>query len=149
MNAIMPILLTHFAAACYMTGIIWFVQLIQYRWLDDVPEQTFTAYHARYMKVMGYVVGPAMIIELLTGTLLSVLLIRENIPAIHLNILLLFVIWASTFALQIPCHTKLSNGYDRDVHHRLLRTNWIRTAAWTARSVLLLFIILSGAFAQR
>jgi hypothetical protein len=28
---------------------------------------------------------------------------------------------------------RLSTGFDPVVHRRLVRTNWVRTAAWTAR----------------
>jgi hypothetical protein len=42
-------------------------------------------------------------------------------------------VWASTFLLQVPCHDRLSRGWDEGVHARLVQTNWIRTVLWTAR----------------
>ena len=33
----------------------------------------------------------------------------------------------------MPCHARLSLGWDEQVHARLVATNWIRTALWTAR----------------
>jgi len=133
----LPLLLIHFGAACYMAGVIWFVQLIHYRWLDDVSASKFDDYHQRYTRIMGYVVGPAMCVELVSGALIYLFFAELNMLLIHLSMALLVIIWISTFALQVPCHAKLVKGYDAAVHQKLLKTNWIRTIVWTARVVLL------------
>lgn len=133
----MPVFLIHFGAACYMTGVIWFVQLIHYRFLNEIPPGNFASYHQRYTKIMGYVVGSGMCIEIISGILLSVLFIEHNVIPIHLNMGLLIVIWVSTFAVQVPCHMKLNKGYDTDTHRKLVKFNWIRTIAWTARVLIL------------
>jgi hypothetical protein len=49
---------------------------------------------------------------------------------------LLAGIWASTFLLQVPCHLRLSAGWDAATHRFLVDSNWIRTIAWTLRLVL-------------
>ena len=46
---------------------------------------------------------------------------------------LLFALWLSTLLFYAPLHMRLSTGFDAVVHRRLVRTNWIRTVAWTAR----------------
>jgi hypothetical protein len=43
--------------------------------------------------------------------------------------------------LQAPRHVALRRGFDPSVHARLVATNWIRTAAWSARSVLALAML--------
>jgi hypothetical protein len=45
----------------------------------------------------------------------------------------LFAIWLSTLLFYAPLHMRLSTGFDPVLHRRLVLTNWIRTAAWTAR----------------
>jgi hypothetical protein len=40
-----------------------------------------------------------------------------------------------------PRHETLRHGFDPSAHAALLATNWIRTAAWSARSVLLLLVL--------
>ncbi|HMP88619.1 MAG TPA: hypothetical protein PJ991_00375 [Kiritimatiellia bacterium] len=129
--------LLHLSATAYMTGIIWFVQLIHYPWFHDIPVNRFVAYHHKYTRIMGYVVGPAMLIELITGILLLFAL-----PMIlgAFNVGLLVIIWVSTFTIQIPCHHQLSRGYNLDVHQRLVQFNWIRTFAWSIRLVSLVAI---------
>jgi hypothetical protein len=38
----------------------------------------------------------------------------------------------------------LARGFDADVHARLVGTNWIRTAAWSARALLLAWCALAA-----
>jgi hypothetical protein len=54
---------------------------------------------------------------------------------------LVVVIWFSTFLLQVPCHTRLSQGFDAQIHAQLVSTNWIRTLAWSARAVVAMGMI--------
>jgi len=44
------------------------------------------------------------------------------------------VIWASTAFLQVPRHRAFGQGFDRSALERLVRSNWLRTGLWTARS---------------
>ena len=37
-----------------------------------------------------------------------------------------------TVAVSVPLHTRLGEAYDDAVARRLVATNWLRTAAWTA-----------------
>ncbi|MGA1193555.1 MAG: hypothetical protein ACO3ZG_04135 [Kiritimatiellia bacterium] len=130
----------HFAATAFMTGIIWFVQLIHYPWFHDVPADRFVAYHQKYTRMMGGLVGPVMLAELASGLLLLALMPEARLVLV-LSLLLLAIIWLSTFALQVPTHHRLSQGYEISLHRKLVQTNWIRTVAWTARLGLLLFAV--------
>jgi hypothetical protein len=71
------------------------------------------------------------------GAAAALLLIRrpQGVPAWLplLGLTLLAGIWASTFFLQVPCHLKLSTGWDAATHRFLVQSNWIRTVLWTAR----------------
>ncbi len=49
---------------------------------------------------------------------------------------LLAVIIASTIRQGAPSHARLAVVWDAGVHTRLVRTNWIRTLAWSALAVL-------------
>lgn len=129
----------HFAATAFMTGIIWFVQLIHYPWFHDVPPDRFVAYHQRYTRVMGGLVGPVMLAELASGLLLLFTL-PEARAMLVASLLVLAIIWFSTFSLQVPAHHRLSNGYDASLHQKLVSTNWIRTVGWTVRLLLLFFV---------
>jgi ABC-type bacteriocin/lantibiotic exporter with double-glycine peptidase domain len=55
-----------------------------------------------------------------------------------IGLALVGVIWMSTWIWQVPAHRRLEAGFDAAVHVQLTRTNWVRAAAWTARSVIAL-----------
>ena len=54
------------------------------------------------------------------------------------GIVLLGVVWLSTWGIQVPCHARLSRGFDARTHRRLVRSNWIRTICWTVRGGIVL-----------
>ena len=49
------------------------------------------------------------------------------------GLVLLALVHVSTVSLQVPAHRRLASGFDDAVAKRLVRSNWIRTAGWTAR----------------
>ena len=89
-----------------------------------------------------YVVAPTMLVELGTGAWLlwqrpAGLLLEQ----VWLGIGLIAVLWLSTFCVQVPYHRQLEQGFNRAVHHKLVTTNWLRTLAWSARGVIVLWMI--------
>jgi hypothetical protein len=51
-------------------------------------------------------------------------------------LVLLAVIIADTIRHGAPSHARLAQRFDVGVHGRLVRTNWIRTVAWSTLAVL-------------
>jgi len=51
------------------------------------------------------------------------------------------VCWLSTALLQVPRHRQLARGFDARAHAFLVRSNVVRTAAWTARGALCLWML--------
>jgi hypothetical protein len=47
---------------------------------------------------------------------------------------LVFIVWLSTFGLQVPIHNQLQTGKEDLLIKRLVTTNWIRTAAWSLKA---------------
>ncbi|HCA60093.1 MAG TPA: hypothetical protein DEP46_19185, partial [Blastocatellia bacterium] len=128
------VLLFHLAATLFMTGSIWFVQIVHYPLMDAVGPENYTEYHRRHQNLTSYVVGPVMLFELTTAIALLYLGWQSSVSNWALsNLVLLGVIWASTFLVQVPCHERLAKGFSREAHRRLVNTNWIRTVAWTSR----------------
>jgi len=136
---------THAACTLMMTGLIWMVQLVHYPLFARVGAEGFTRYQREHTRRITWVVGPLMAAEGLTALSLLVLggpSLRG--PALA-GLALLAIIWASTALLQVPCHERLSQGRDAAILARLVRTNWIRTAAWSIRGVLALVMLSGGA----
>ena len=130
------ILLLHVLATLMMGGAIWIVQLVHYPLFAGVGESGWAAYEAQHQTRITWVVGPLMVLELVTAVWL-VLDRPDAIPAwlAVAGAVLVGVIWASTAFVQVPLHSALSAGaFDPDAHARLVATNWIRTAAWTLRA---------------
>jgi len=139
------LLLIHFAATWFMVGIIWFVQLVHYPLFDHLAGDVAASYAYEHQRRTGWVVGPAMLVEMASAVLLG--LFRPpgvGLPLIVAGLALLAIVWGSTFFVQIPIHAKLLEGYDARLQRRLVVTNWIRTAAWTARGALALEMIRVG-----
>lgn len=133
--------LTHFVATVFMTGLVWMVQAVHYPLFREVGADAFPRYQAQHMRRITWVVAPAMLVELAS----AVWLWREPPPGasaswLLANLALLGAIWASTALLQVPAHERLRRGFDAAAHRRLVETNWIRTALWSARTGLLVVL---------
>ena len=126
--------LAHFAFTCFMTGLIWFVQLVHYPLYGAVGREQFGAYEREHMRRVSWLVGPLMLAEAVTA-----LALLWHPGPYAANFLLLAVTWLSTAVWQVPQHEVLREGFDAEASNRLVRTNWVRTACWSARSLLLLY----------
>lgn len=126
-----------FACCFYLTGVIWVIQLTHYPAFSFIGEKDFIRFHARHTTVMGLIVGPVMVVELVT----AIILCFQYEVGWLCNLAAVVVVWFSTFFLSVPCHNKLSRGLDPVEINKLVRSNWLRTVIWTMRSVLF-FILL-------
>ena len=61
-------------------------------------------------------------------------------PAL-LGVVLLAAIWISTAFVQVPLHRALEREFDARAAQTLVRTNWFRPAAWTARGVIAIALL--------
>ena len=137
-----PLIAVHLAATLFMTGLIWFVQVVHYPLFARVGESTFAQFEAQHQRRTTWVVAPAMLTELFSGVLL-VLIPQEAVPpwAAWLGLGLIVCLWASTFFIQVPLHRSIERGFDLRTIRRLSMTNWLRTALWSARSMVLLWVL--------
>lgn len=129
--------LMHGAVTWALVGLIWVVQLVIYPQLGAVGRADFVAYHADYTRRISWVVGPLMLAEL--GSAGWLLWRGERSGWFLISLGLLAVNWLSTAAVQVPLHGRLERGFMIDAHRALLRTNWVRTAAWTGRGLLVIY----------
>ena len=126
-----------------MTGIIWFVQIVHYPLMRKVGKGRFTRYGQMHSVLTVFIVAPLMFIEVVAvsyGLLYSTVWISDE--SAQLGGALLLIIWISTFALQIPQHRLLEREFNARTYRHLLFTNWIRTYAWSFRSIILVFNML-------
>ena len=138
MNVPILIFVGNVVSTYCLVGLIWTIQVVHYPSFQYADETTFREMESFHQTRISLLVMPLMLLEIGTGLLL--LWSRPDFFfgwAAMLSVLLIGVVWASTFALQVPLHGKLSEGMDTLVIQRLVTTNWIRTIAWTGRGVLL------------
>lgn len=135
------VFLAHLFATLTMFGVIWIVQIVHYPLFSGVGREGWAAYEAAHQVRITWIVGPAMVLELATAAWL-VLDPPEAFPAWALwaGAAAIGLIWASTAFLSVPAHNALSAGWNADAHARLVGTNWIRTALWTVRAGLVLWM---------
>ncbi len=134
------VFLANGAATLLMTGVIWFVQWVHYPLFDRVTPEQFSAFEAAHANRTTAVVMPLMLTEALSALWL-VQFRPAGIPVLWawVGLGLVALIWVSTFLVQVPCHSILGQGFDVSVHQRLVDTNWLRTLAWSLRTLLWLY----------
>ena len=128
------IALLHMAVTAALVGVIWTVQLAIYPQFGSVAADCFAAFHRHYVRGISWLVTPLMGAEVVSAAALLWWGVRG--PAFLGSLVLLATIWAITFAVEVPLHRKLGAGYDATAQRQLVWTNWARTLAWTARSVM-------------
>ena len=138
----MLLALAHAFSTIFMTGLIWFVQVVHYPLTGSVGVRALATYQAQHMRRTSWVVGPPMLVEAATAGWL----VLDRPTGVPLwipwaGIGLLAVVWLSTALLQVPAHNRLLTEGTAGAVPRLVGTNWIRTIGWTARAGLALWVL--------
>lgn len=136
------LLLLHAAATLPMVGLIWFVQVVHYPLFGQVGAERFTRYEQDHQRRTTRVVAPLMLVEAATAALLVAFTpagVSSLLPITGLA--LVVMLWLSTFLWQVPLHTRLQSAFQPSAHTWLVRSNWLRTFGWTARGVLVCWML--------
>ena len=126
-----------------MVGVIWFVQVVHYPLFGKVGISGFRDYEQDHQRRTTLVVAPLMLTEAITA--LALFWFRpDGIPPFLAvaGLGLVALLWASTFLWQVPAHERLAKSFDSATHLSLVRSNWLRTVAWSARGVLVCWMCL-------
>lgn len=126
------VILVHACSTWFMTGLIWFVQVVHYPLFELVGEAGFSRYEKAHARRTTWVVLPVMTLELacsawlwhLSGSALS-----------GVGLGLVVSIWLSTFFIQTPIHSQLSSGFQLRLWESLVKGNWARTVLWSFRAL--------------
>ena len=123
-------------SAFLLTGVIWTIQIVHYPSFHYIDKLSFTNFHNFHERRISIIVMPLMLIELIT----SIALYIHNMWSIifALNLLIVGLIWCSTFFVQVPIHSILSEKKDKNLIEKLVNTNWIRTFLWSIRMLLII-----------
>ena len=122
--------------------LIWLVQLIIYPSFQRIPSNEFSVYHLWYVKRISSIVFPLMIAECVMAAWWLNSEFGSPVPAI--SGFLVLIVWLSTFALQVPIHNRLKSGKDEVLIRRLVLSNWIRTLAWSLKTVVITLTVITS-----
>jgi hypothetical protein len=143
------IFVINLAATLLLTGLVWTVQLMSNVILTFSSYDDFSNYPIIYMT--NYPVIYIILFLILTLPLMGI----EGITAIGLafsppeklsrfvvwiGLALVAIGWLITFYLYIPRQGVLIDGFYQEAFEALVSAGWWRTLAWTARSVLVLWM---------
>jgi hypothetical protein len=127
-----------------MFGAIWIVQVVHYPLMRFASGAEFTRFETEHRRRISWVVGPLMALE---GVCVLAFLFA---PPAGLT---WWLPWAgaaaeavaigTTVFVSAPLHLRLNERFDPAVLDRLVATNWIRTAAWTARAGVAIAILVA------
>ena len=137
----MVLLLVHLVATAALAGLVWVVQLVVYpSFLLVGGGPGWPAVHAAHTRAITLVVGLPWAVQ---GLSLAGLLVRDGPSPLRLatGALALATVLV-TVAVSVPLHTRLGQAYDEAAARRLVRTNWLRTAAWTGGTVCAALLVL-------
>ena len=130
------------AATWAMVGLIWMVQVVHYPMLATYSALAPAAAAADHQRRISWVVGPLMAIEGVTALILLVERpdTMSGVTA-WLAAALLGVALMSTVVIQVPLHGRLAQRHDDRAARQLVASNWVRTAAWTLRGLVLAWVL--------
>ncbi len=143
----MHLLLITAAAAWFMAGVGWLIQVVHYPLFASVGEDAWSAYHEAHSRLVTFVVLPAMSTELVGAVLTAAGAGPDGTSSA--------VAWAgaacalATFALTgagaVPAHASLSRAFSAPVLKRLLQVHLARTFLWSAHGVLAVILVSQAA----
>lgn len=157
------LILTQVFATIFLTGLIWMVQIVHYPSFLDVGSSVFLEFHKNHSKRISLIVVPMMVLELVLAILVlfpclfeqleSNIGFNANLPGgrtvfiqqigwlVWINLIVVILLWISTFFISVPFHNRLSQGFHKESIESLVKTNWIRTFLWSAKSYIVLRIL--------
>jgi hypothetical protein len=117
-----------------LLGLILTIQFVHYPLFHLVTNSSRFDYHQAHMRVITPLVAPLMVAELILTILISIISPKALVLA---RLILVLMIWGSTFLIQVPLHQKIAHSpHSSMILKQLVRTNWIRTLAWLFKAIL-------------
>ena len=148
MNSSLPflvnlVLIGNLCASVLMTGIICFIQIVQYPLLNNISAFDFSCYFKKFISNSSWIIYPIMTIEIGFALWLSFLPLQAKLQLpVLISYFLLAMAFLNTFLIQTPLHQKLQVAFDNAILSKILFFNWIRLFSWALRSIILFWIIL-------
>ena len=121
----------------YLVSLVFMTQFITYPTFLHIDKDKFSEYHRKYVNNISFIVAPVMLVELLT--LLLIAYFSKDFLIIK-SLILLLVIWLTTFFIMIPSHNRISKSFNIKEIKSLINYNWIRTILWSFKLLVIIFL---------
>lgn len=109
--------------------LIWIVQTIIYPSFSYYSSSDLLIWHEKYTRLITYLVLPLMMVQLISTGFLTY---KEFSWINMIQLMLILIIWLSTFLQAVPLHNQIALGKDlTDNTLKLVQVNWIRTIFWS------------------
>ena len=122
----------HAVATVFLAGLIWTIQVVHYPLFPLVGADGFVAYEDAHSTRIGALI----VVPWATQGVTTAWMLLSHPAGVARWLVWTAAVTAATtvvvtVAVSVPAHRRLGGGFDAVAHHRLLATNWWRTAAWT------------------
>ncbi len=109
--------------------LIWIVQLMIYPSFRYYSENQLLQWHQKYTVAISFIVIPLMFGQLITA---SLQVIEERNFFTIGSLILIALVWVSTFTQFVPIHNNIASGIvNENLLKELVTKNWIRTILWS------------------
>ncbi len=109
--------------------LIWIIQLIIYPSFIYYPNENLVPWHRKYAFRFSFIVIPLMLGQL--GISIYQVIAFANLYTV-LSLVIILLIWISTFLQFVPIHSKISKGStSEEMLNSLVTKNWLRTSLWS------------------
>lgn len=148
MNLSVPMLLSialtgNLCASVLMTGMISFIQFVQYPLLKHISSHDFSCYFKKYISRISWIIYPIVILEIIFATSLAFLPLQSKLQfPILITYILLALITMNTFLIQTPMVQKLRFSFDEVLLSKIMFYNRLRLYSSALRTLVLCWIIL-------
>lgn len=135
-------LIANTTATLVMVGVIWFVQHVHYPLLATATVDQASHVAIEHQRRTGHVVALPMAVEGVST--LALLVSRPDDVWIvwpWLGAVFLAIALGSTVLLSVPLHARMASDPCADTGHKLVVTNWPRTAAWSLRGIVCIVMV--------
>ena len=127
-----------------MVGLIWTIHTVHYPLFADVGDATYIAFQAEHVERIGRLLLVPWATEGITAAMLlwAAVTVRDRqlLPPVLVGAAAMGVVLVISGFWSAPAHAELADGFDPDVHARLMAADLVRTLAWTLRGVCAIWI---------
>jgi hypothetical protein len=131
-------LLLNLVDGALLVGLIWTIQWVHYPSFSYIEPKLFSLFHDFHSQRITMIVAPLMLVELALAAY-GLWAYRGEVW-VWANAVLVAITWLSTIFIQIPLHKKLALGHEQGLIKLLVRSNYLRTCAWTGKIILLSWV---------